>query len=135
MKFNTAIASLMALMNDIQEVGSVTKEELRVFCQLLNVFAPHIAEEVWERQTLGSGMVCQQPWPAYDESKCVEATIEIVVQINGKVRARLQIPAELDAAGAIAAAKAQEKIAADLAGKTIVKELYVPGKLVNLVAK
>ena len=135
LKFNTAIASLMALMNEIHEVGSITRDELRIFCLLLNVFAPHIAEEVWEQTKLGAGLVCQQEWPAYDEAKCVDAAIEIAVQINGKVRARLQIPADLDAAGAIAAAKADAKIAADLAGKNIVKELYVPGKLVNLVAK
>ena len=135
LKFNTAIASLMALMNEIHEVGSITRDELRIFCLLLNVFAPHIAEEVWEQAKLGAGLVCQQQWPAYDEAKCVDAAIEIAVQINGKVRARLQIPADLDAAGAIAAAKADAKIAADLAGKNIVKELYVPGKLVNLVAK
>lgn len=135
LKFNTAIASLMALMNEIHEVGSITKDELRIFCLLLNVFAPHIAEEVWEQVKLGDGLVCQQQWPAYDEAKCVDATIEIAVQINGKVRARLQIAADLDAAGAIAAAKEDAKIAADLAGKNVVKELYVPGKLVNLVAK
>ncbi|MCI9576584.1 MAG: leucine--tRNA ligase [Clostridiales bacterium] len=135
LKFNTAIASLMALMNEIHEVGSITKDELRIFCLLLNVFAPHIAEQVWEQVKLGDGLVCQQQWPAYDEAKCVDATIEIAVQINGKVRARLQIAADLDAAGAIAAAKEDAKIAADLAGKNIVKELYVPGKLVNLVAK
>ena len=135
LKFNTAIASLMALMNEIHEAGSITRDELRIFCLLLNVFAPHIAEEVWEQAKLGAGLVCQQQWPAYDEAKCVDAAIEIAVQINGKVRARLQIPADLDAAGAIAAAKADAKIAADLAGKNIVKELYVPGKLVNLVAK
>ena len=77
LKFNTAIASLMALMNEIHEVGSITRDELRIFCLLLNVFAPHIAEEVWEQTKLGAGLVCQQEWPAYDEAKCVDAAIEI----------------------------------------------------------
>ncbi len=135
LKFNTAIASLMALMNDIHETGSVTRDELQIFCRLLNVFAPHICEEVWEKAELGEGMVCEQDWPVYDEAKCVDASIEIAVQVNGKVRARLQIAAGLDAASAIAAAKSDSKIAGFLEGKQIVKELYVPGKLVNLVVK
>ncbi len=135
LKFNTAIASLMALMNDIHETGSVTRDELQIFCRLLNVFAPHICEEVWEKAELGEGMVCEQDWPVYDEAKCVDASIEIAVQVNGKVRARLQIAAGLDAASAIAAAKSDCKITGFLEGKQIVKELYVPGKLVNLVVK
>ena len=135
LKFNTAIAALMALMNDIYDAGSITKDELAVVTMLLNVFAPHIAEEVWETRQLGKGMVCTQPWPAYDEAKCVEATIEIVVQVNGKVRAKLQVAREIAAADAIAKAKENEKIAAEIDGKNIVKELYVPGRLVNIVVK
>ena len=125
----------MALLNDIYDIGSVTKGELRLFTVLLNMFAPHICEEVWELSKLGDGMVCQQPWPEYDESKCVDKTIEIAVQVCGKIRCRLEVTADIDAESAIAAAKADSKVAAELSGKQIVKEIYVPGKLVNIVAK
>ena len=135
LKFNTAIATLMALLNDIYDIGSVTKGELRLFTMLLNMFAPHICEEVWEQSQLGDGMVCQQPWPEYDESKCVDKTIEIAVQVCGKIRCRLEVAADIDAESAIAAAKAETKVAAELSGKQIIKEIYVPGKLVNIVAK
>ena len=135
LKFNTAIAALMALMNDIYEKGSITKDELAVVTLLLNVFAPHICEEVWEVQKLGDGMACTQPWPAYEENKCVESTIEIVVQVNGKVRSRLRVAPDIAAADAIALAKADGKIAEEIDGKQLVKELYVPGRLVNLVVK
>ncbi len=135
LKFNTAIAALMALMNDINAQGGITQEELRLFTLLLNPFAPHITEEVWEACGLGQGMACQQPWPAYDPEKCKESTVEIVVQIKGKVRARLMVAADISQEDAIAAAKADEKVAAEIAGKAIVKEIYVPGKLVNLVVK
>ncbi len=135
LKFNTAIAALMALMNDIYEKGSITKDELAVVTLLLNVFAPHICEEVWEVQKLGDGMACTQPWPAYEENKCVESTIEIVVQVNGKVRSRLHVAPDIAAADAIALAKADGKIAEEIDGKQLVKELYVPGRLVNLVVK
>ncbi len=135
LKFNTAIAALMALMNDIYEKGSITKDELAVVTLLLNVFAPHICEEVWEVQKLGDSMACTQPWPAYEENKCVESTIEIVVQVNGKVRSRLRVAPDIAAADAIALAKADGKIAEEIDGKQLVKELYVPGRLVNLVVK
>ena len=135
LKFNTAIATLMALMNDISDAGSITKEELRIFTILLNPFAPHVTEEMWAAMKYDGAMACQQEWPSYDEAKCTEATIEIVVQLNGKVRAHLSVAADIAKAAAIAAAKADEKIAAELSGKTIVKEIYVPGKLVNIVAK
>ena len=135
LKFNTAIAALMALMNDIYEKGSITKDELAVVTLLLNVFAPHICEEVWEVQKLGDGMACTQPWPAYEENKCMESTIEIVVQVNGKVRSRLRVAPDIAAADAIALAKADGKIAEEIDGKQLVKELYVPGRLVNLVVK
>lgn len=135
LKFNTAIATLMALLNDIYDIGSVTKGEFRLFTILLNLFAPHICEEVWEHSKLGDGMVCQQHWPEYDESKCVDKTIEIAVQVCGKIRCRLEVAADIDAESAITAAKADLKVAAELSGKQIVKEIYVPGKLVNIVAK
>ena len=93
-----------------------------------------MTEELWEMMGYG-GQLAHAKWPAYDPAKCVEATVEIVVQVNGKIRARLTIPAAAQAADAIAAAKADEKIAAEIAGRQLVKELYVPGKLVNLVVK
>ncbi len=135
LKFNTAIAALMALINDIYDAGSINREELRVFTLLLNPFAPHITEEVWEQAKLGSGFASEQSWPKYDEAKCQESTVEIALQVSGKVRARIEIPVDYTKEQAIQAAKEQEKIAAELAGKQIVKEIYVPGKLVNIVAK
>ncbi|MDU6345751.1 MAG: leucine--tRNA ligase [Clostridium sp.] len=135
LKFNTAIASLMALINDISDAGSINREELRVFTLLLNPFAPHVTEEVWAQAKLGTGLVAEQSWPEYDEEKCKESTVEIALQVSGKVRARIEIPVEYTKEQAIQAAKDQPKIAAELSGKQIVKEIYVPGKLVNIVAK
>ena len=135
LKFNTAIAALMSLINDIYDSGSITPEELKVFTILLNPFAPHVTEEVWSLNKLGEEMVCQQQWPAYDENKCKDETIEIVVQVNGTVRGKLSMPADVAKDAAVAAAKADEKICAAIGGKTILKEIYVPGKLVNLVVK
>ena len=135
LKLNTAIASLMALMNVIAEKGSINKAELSVFTMLLNPFAPHVTEEVWSEMKLGEGMVTEQPWPKYDESKCKDDVIEIVVQVNGKVRARLCVAADIQKDDAIALAKAEDRIAAEINGKNVVKEIYVPGKLVNIVVK
>ena len=135
LKFNTAIAALMTLINDISAKGSVTRKELAVYTVLLNIFAPHVTEEVWEAQKLGKGIVAQQKWPEYDEDKCREDTVEIAVQVNGKLKARINIPAGISAADAIAAAKSLEKIASEITGRKIIKEIYVPGKLVNIVAK
>ncbi len=134
LKFNTAIAAMMALINDIAAAGGITKEEYRILLLLLNPFAPHITEELWEILGYG-GMVTDQQWPEYDEEKCREDEIEVAVQINGKVRDRITIPAGSEAADAIANAKASEKIVPFLDGKQIVKEIYVKGKLVNIVAK
>lgn len=134
LKFNTAIASMMALINEISDKGSITKGEMRIFTLLLSPFAPHVCEEAWANLAFG-GMVCQQEWPAYDEAKCRESTVEIVVQVNGKLRARVQVAADISKEDAIAAAKAEEKVAAALEGKNVVKEIYVPGKLVNLVVR
>ncbi len=134
LKMNTAIAAMMALLNEIAATGSITKEEIRIFLLLLNPFAPHMTEEMWV--VLGfEGMLNQASWPQYDEAKCVDATVEIAIQICGKVRAKLNIPVDAPAAEVIAMAKAEDAIAAQLAGKAIVKEIYVPGKLVNIVAK
>ena len=135
LKFNTAIASLMALMNVIAEKGSINKAELSVFTMLLNPFAPHVTEEVWSEMKLGEGMVTEQIWPKYDESKCKDDVIEIVVQVNGKVRTRLTVAADIQKDDAIALAKAEDRIAAEINGKNVVKEIYVPGKLVNIVVK
>lgn len=135
LKFNTAIAALMSLLNEIAASGSITREELRIFTILLDPFAPHVAEEVWAVQQFNDQMACQQAWPDFDESKCKDATVEIAVQVNGKVRARVSVPADVSKEDALAAAKANEKIAGEISGKNLVKEIYVPGKLINLVAK
>lgn len=135
LKFNTAIAALMSLLNEIAASGSITREELRIFTILLDPFAPHVAEEVWAAQQFNDQMACQQAWPDFDESKCKDATVEIAVQVNGKVRARVSVPADVSKEDALAAAKANEKIAGEISGKNLVKEIYVPGKLINLVAK
>lgn len=135
LKFNTAIASLMALINEINATGKVTKKELEIFTILLNPFAPHVTEEVWKNAELGNGMVAEAQWCRYDEAKCKENTVEIVVQINGKVKAKMTIPVTIDKETVIAQAKANEKIIPLLDSKTIIKEIYVPTKLVNIVAK
>ena len=134
-KFNTAIAALMALINSITATGKVTKKELEIFSILLNPFAPHITEELWETCKLGKGIIAENEWPEYDESKCVDDTIEIAVQINGKIRAKLNIAADADQADVLAMAKAEPKVAEAVAGKSIVKELYIKGRLVNIVVK
>ncbi len=134
LKYNTAIAALMTLLNDIYDAGAVTKKELSVFVSLLNPFAPHVTEEL--NEILGNKeLLAVSEWPSYDEAKCVDATIEIVVQINGKVRTKLNIPAEISNEDAIALAKEDEKIKEAIDGKTIVKELYVKGRLVNIVVR
>lgn len=135
LKFNTGIAALMALINDIYDTGSVTKGELSVFTILLNIYAPHITEEVWSIINPNTGLVAQQDWPEYDESKCTEQTVEIVVQVNGKVRAKINVPADISDTDAIELAKSNDRIEEEIAGKNIVKELYVKGRLVNIVAK
>ncbi|MBE6746775.1 MAG: leucine--tRNA ligase [Ruminococcaceae bacterium] len=134
LKYNTAIAALMTLLNQIYDAGSVTKKELKTFLTLLNPFAPHVTEEMWEMNGF-DGMLANGEWVDYDESKCVDATIEIVAQINGKVKAKFNVPADIEQDDVFALVKADEKIAELIAGKTIVKELYVKGKLVNIVVK
>ena len=134
MKFNTAIAALMTLLNDIYNKGSINNAELKTFVTLLNPFAPHVTEEIWATQNYG-GMLANGHWVDYDEAKCFDDEIEIVAQINGKVRAKLMIPAEIEAAEAIELAKKDPAIAAAIEGKNVVKELYVKGRLVNIVVK
>ena len=131
LKYNTAIAAMMALLNDFYKKGSITKGELKTLIILLNPVAPHITEEMW--QVIGcEGRVYQQTWPEYDEAKTVESSVEIAVQINGKVKATLGIQKDDPKDEVIA--KAKEKIADKLTGN-IVKEIYVPGRLVNIVMK
>ncbi len=134
MKFNTAVAAMMTLVNEIYDKKKLTVDELKTFVTMLCPFAPHLCEEIWEKLG-GKGLCSLAAWPTYDEAKCVDAQVEIAVQINGKVRARLVVDADISAADAIAAAKTDEKIAAMIGSGTIIKELYVPGKLVNLVVK
>ena len=134
MKFNTAIAAMMTLLNDIYDAGSITKKEFRDLLILLYPFAPHISEELY--QVLGcEGVLSEQEWVTYDEAQCVDDTIEIVVQINGKVRAKLEIPADAEKDAVLAQAAAEPKVSEAIAGKTIIKQIYVPKKLVNFVAK
>ncbi len=135
LKFNTAIATLMALINEIYDSGSVTRDELKIFTILLNPFAPHITEELWETCGFDSKMVAQQQWPQYEEAKCKDSSVEIAVQLNGKLRARITVATDIDREGALEAAKSDAKVADALQGKSIIKEIYVPGKLVNIVAK
>ena len=135
LKYNTAIAALMTLLNAIYTKGSINKAELKALLLLVNPFAPHVTEEMWETCGYGKMIAQDGQWPTYDEAKCIDETIEIVVQINGKIRAKLNVAADIEQADAIAAAKADEKVQAELNGKNIIKEIYVKGKLVNIVAK
>ena len=134
LKQNTAIAQLMTLVNALTAAGGVTRDEYSTLLLLLNPFAPHMTEELWQ-QIGHDTQIAYSQWPAYDEAKCVEATIDLAVLVNGKVRAHLNVPADIEAADAIAQAKANAAVAAEIAGKTIVKEIYVKGKLVNLAVK
>ena len=134
MKFNTAIAAMMTLLNDIYNHGSLTSDELNVFIRILCPFVPHLCEELWE--SIGEKPFASlAPWPEYDEAKTVEDTVEIAVQICGKLRSTITVSKTAETADAIAAAKADPKVAAALEGKTVVKEIYVPGKIVNIVAR
>ncbi len=134
LKFNTAIASMMSLLNQIAAVGSINRAEFKTFLILLNPFAPHITEELFEQMNYG-GMVTEASWPTYDEAECVEDTIELVVQVNGKLRGKLVVAADISKDGAISAAKEEPHVKEAISGKNVVKEIYVPGKLVNIVAK
>lgn len=135
LKSNTAIAAMMSLVNLICDQGGATRGEMRLLLLLLNPFAPHLSEELWERLALGEGMACQEAWPQYDPALCRDATVEIALQVNGKIKARMDIAADAEEAEVLAAAQAQEALRAALAGKTLVKALYVKGRLVNLVVK
>ena len=134
LKMNTAIAAMMALLNVIANTGKITKGELKTLLILLNPFAPHITEEMWVNADFG-GMLNETAWPEFDEAKCVDSTVEIVVQINGKIRARLNVPAEISAPDAIALAKEDLAVKAEIEGKNVIKEIYIPKKLINIVVK
>ncbi len=134
LKMNTAIAALMALLNTITATGKINKAELKTFLVLLNPFAPHLTEEMWVENGF-EDMLNLTKWPQYDDNKCKDSAVEIVVQVNGKIRARLNVPVDISAPDAIALAKEQDTIQKEMDGKTIIKELYVPKKLVNIVVK
>ena len=135
LKYNTAIAALMTLLNNIYDAGEINRAELKTLLILVNPFAPHVTEEMWSALGYGEMLAKDAVWPAYDPEKCVDSTIEIAVQVNGKLRGKLVVAADISAEDAIAAAKADEKVQSFLTDKNVVKEIYVPGKLVNLVVK
>ena len=134
MKFNTAIAQMMILINAIYDYGSLTKDELGIFVRLLSPFAPHICEEIWE-SLKNKGFASVSEWPSYDESKTVDSTVEYAVQVLGKLRGTVVVNASDDKDTVLAKAKAAEKVAPLLEGKQIVKEIFVPNKLINFVVR
>ncbi len=134
LKFNTAIAQLMSLLNEIEAVGSLTVDELSVYIRLLSPFAPHLCEEIWE----GMGnrkLIAVAAWPEYDENKTIDSTVEMAVQICGKLKGTITLPSDVTKENALAAVRADEKFASLIEGKTVVKEIFVPGKIINLVLK
>ncbi len=134
LKFNTAIAQMMTLLNEIEAKGSITKDELSAYIRLLSPFAPHLCEEIWE--LLGNkGLIAVAEWPSYNESKTVDSTIEIAVQFNGKLKGTIMLPADVTKDGALESVKTDDRFAPFLEGKTVVKEIFVPGKIVNIVVK
>ena len=134
LKFNTAIAAMMSLLNDISSHGSLTRDELDVYIKLLSPVAPHLCEEINE-QLGGKELLAVSPWPTYDEAKTVDASVVVAVQINGKLRSTVSLPLDCPREEALAAAKADERIAAAIEGKTIVKEITVPNKIINIVVR
>ena len=130
MKFNTAVAAMMTLINEMTSLGRVNNAEMKAFLTILNPFAPHITEEMYN--SLGYGILNEAQWCSYDEALCVDATVEIVVQLCGKIKARINVPTAADKDELLKLAK--EAMAQALEGKTIRKEIVVPGKLVNIVA-
>lgn len=134
MKFNTAIAALMTLINAIFDHGSLTVDELKIFVKLLCPFAPHLCEEIWSN--LGeTSLLSLSDWPEYDEAKTVDATVEIAIQICGKLKGTIIVAKDATKEQMLDAAKSNPKITSLIEGKTIVKEICVPGKLVNIVVR
>ena len=136
-KFNTAIAALMTLLNDIYKAGSISKADLITFLKLLSPFAPHLTEELYEsvRENGAEEYLTVSAWPTFDPAKTVDDLIEVGVQVNGKVRAAVQIARDADKDTALAAARANERVASFIEGKTLIKEIFVPGKIINFVVK
>lgn len=134
MKFNTAIAAMMTFVNEVYELGKITVTDYETLLKLLNPFAPHITEEIWHE--LGhTTFLSIEAWPSYDESKTLDETVEIAVQVNGKLRATIVVPKDIAKDDAISKAKADQRVADAINGKTVVKEIFVPGKIVNIVVK
>lgn len=133
MKFNTAIAAMMSLLNEVYDFGSINKAEMRSLLIMLNPFAPHITEEMYNK--IFGGILNEQEWVKYDEKLCVDSEIEVAVQVNGKIKAKVMVPAEAEQGKALEIAKAAPDVAAAIDGKNIVKEIYVKGRLVNIVVK
>ena len=134
MQFNTAIAAMMTILNDFYQYGSISRGELKDFLIMLYPFAPHITEEMYQNCGFG-GYIHDAKWPEFDESMCKDDEIEIAVQINGKLKDRAVISADAAQDEVLELVKKNQKIAAELDGKTIVKEIYVKGKLVNIVVR
>ncbi len=135
LKFNTAIAALMALINEIYAAGSITREQLKVFTLLASPFAPHIAEEIFSICKLGEGFASLQSWPVFDESKCIDNEVEMVLQINGKIKAKVSVPRGLGKDEILEIAKENESFSKNLGEKEIIKVIYVQDKLLNVVVK
>ncbi|MBO4868914.1 MAG: class I tRNA ligase family protein, partial [Clostridia bacterium] len=134
MKYNTAVAAMMALINEFYRVSSISRFDVETFIKILSPFAPHLCEEMWE--SLGhKTMLAVTEWPQYDEEKTVDSTVEIGVQVNGKFRGPIVIAADADRDTAVEAARKNDKVASQLQGKEIVKVIYVPGKILNLIVK
>ena len=134
MKFNTAIAAMMSLLNEVDKVGSLSNEDYKTIINLLNPFAPHVTEELWEERGF-EGFCSLADWPEYDESLCVDSEVEIAVQVNGKLKDRITVAVDADQDTVLASAKKSQKVAAELESGNVVKEIYIKGKLVNIVVK
>ena len=134
LKYNTAIATLMSLLNEINNAGKINKAELKTYLILLNPVAPHITEEMWVGQNFG-GMLNQSSWPKYDEKLTIDTVVEIAVQVNGKVRGRVTISLDDSQEKVKEKVLRDETISKFIEGKTVVKEIFVPGKIYNIVVK
>ncbi len=134
MKFNTAIAAMMEFINLVYKTESISVAQAERFVLVLAPFAPHMAEELWQKLGHG-GSLAYESWPDFDDDIAADEMVEVPVQICGRVRARIKVPADISQEDCIAAAKADKRIAAQIAGKTIVKEIVVPGRLVSFVVK